>query len=116
MKPPALPQEPGLHGLEDADLLEHVQRLREERLAEVKAREPVLFEQEDTTPELRETSRTDGTARTSAHDDDIEALAHLELPPRETQSAALGGGPSWIRSPMYAPMSVNMMPIALMTT
>ena len=32
------------------------------------------------------------------------------------QSAVFGGGPSWIRSPMYAPMSVNMTPIALMTT
>ena len=32
------------------------------------------------------------------------------------QSAGLGGGPSWMRSPMYAPISVNMIPIALMMT
>src|SRR5690606_6763292 len=31
-------------------------------------------------------------------------------------SAVFGGGPIWIRSPMYAPTMVNMMPMAAMMT
>ena len=42
-----------------------------------------------------------------AADDDDDDVGH---------SAVLGGGPSWTRSPMYAPMSVNMIPMPLMMT
>ena len=55
--------------------------------------------------------------------DHVEFFTHWRTPlaparglARGAQSAVFGGGPSWMRSPMYAPINVNMTPMALMTT
>ena len=52
----------------------------------------------------------DGSGGASADDDDVLG-AH-----GGAQSAGLGGGPSWMRSPMYAPMRVNIRPMAARMT
>jgi len=109
-----LPDERARDAVEDADLVQHQQRVRKERLAQVKAREPLFLEHDGAHTRPCEACGADRPARSPSDERDIEALRHRTVPC--AQSAVFGGGPSWMRSPMYAPISVNMTPIALMTT
>ena len=78
----------------------------------MEARKLLFFEQHDAMPSLRTAS-----PRRSSR------LVHPPLRRRadvrattEAQSTALGGGPSWMRSPMYEPMSVKSTPMVAMIT
>ena len=75
----------------------------------MKSREALLLEQEHAAPELSQARRAGRPGGTPTDDDDLRLH-------RAGYSAGFGGGPSWMRSPMYAPISVNKMPIAAMMT
>ena len=59
------------------------------------------LEHDDAAAERGEARCEHGPPRPAANHGGIEAV----------HSAVLGGGPSWMRSPMYAPMSVSRMPM-----
>ena len=89
------------HLLEDADGVQHADAPRQERLAQVKARMMLALEDDHAAAQRRE-------AR-GAHGPSGAAADHRGVV--DGHSAVLGGGPSWMRSPMYAPMSVRRMPM-----
>ena len=82
-------------------VVEHADARRQQRLAEVKARMVRALEDDDAAPERGHARRKHRPSRAAADHRGIE----------ERHSAVLGGGPSWMRSPMYAPMSVRRMPM-----
>ncbi len=101
---PPLDEEPLAHVVEHADGLQHAQAVRQQRLAQVESRVPPPLEQHHPDASRRESRRADGPRRSAARDDDSAVALDY--------SAVFGGGPSWMRSPMYAPMSVSRMPMA----
>ena len=107
--------------VDQAERREDVERSGHERLAHTDALVARLaLDHEDATATARQLGRAHSPARSAADDDDVDGLGRRRPDGRERaaggHSAVLGGGPSWMRSPMYAPMSVNMMPMALMIT
>src|SRR5262249_19032015 len=97
---PALDHEAAADLVEHADGIEHRHAFGKQRLAEMEARMSIALEHRDAPSEGRETGGADGTGRTASDDRDVDV-----------HSAVFGGGPSWMRSPMYAPMSVSRMPM-----
>jgi len=83
-----------------ADGLEHAHAPRQKRLAEVKTRMTVPLEHDDAPPVPGQTRGARRSGGPAADDGDVDG-----------HSAGFGGGPSWIRSPMYDPMSVSRMPM-----
>jgi hypothetical protein len=66
--------------IEHADRLEHGERLRQQGLAQVEARELGLFEEQHLHAALREARRAYRSARATAHDHHIELFTHRVLP------------------------------------
>jgi len=60
----------------------------------------VPLENDDASPVLSQARRADRSGGTAADDGDVDL-----------HSAGFGGGPSWMRSPMYDPMRVKRMPM-----
>jgi hypothetical protein len=58
----------------------------------------------------------DGFRRRAASRERERRSSYPSEPHRLGYSAGLGGGPIWMRSPMYEPMSVKSTPMAAMTT
>ena len=100
---PRLTRKRVAHLVEDADGVEHPHARRQQRLAEVKARMTLALEHDDAAPERGEARRADRARRARRRSRRRRS--------RLRHSAVLGGGPSWMRSPMYAPMSVRRMPM-----
>src|SRR4051812_17694295 len=61
--------------IEHADGLEYVERLREERLAEMETREALLLEHDDARSTLHQAGGADGPTRTAADHDDVERFS-----------------------------------------
>jgi hypothetical protein len=80
----------------------------------MKTREVVTLEDRHTSALLSEPGRDHGAPRTATQDDHLWGAERFTL--HAAYSAGFGGGPSWIRSPIYAPMSVKSTPMAAMMT
>ncbi len=100
---PVLREKPGSHLVQRTHRFEHPEAGRQQRFAEVEARMTFPLEHDHATPSPRQARGADRACRTAADHRDVEPVSH---------SAGFGGGPSWMRSPMYAPMRVKRMPIA----
>jgi len=103
-----------LHLVEHVEPLQNPIRFRDQRLTNVKPREVVALEYRHTSTLLSEPGRDHGAPRTATQHNHLwgaERFTH-----HAAYSTGFGGGPSWIRSPMYAPMSVKSTPIAAMMT
>ena len=97
----ALQEKAGAHVVEDADGLEHIHAVGQERFAQVKARMVLALEDDDPPSPRRQPRRANRAGGPTPDDDGVEG-----------HSAVFGGGPSWMRSPMYAPMRVRRIPMA----
>jgi len=86
-----LGDEGGMHLVEHADGVEDVERLRKERLAQMKAREALLLEYEHLRAALRQPRRADRPTRTTPDHDDIESHgAPPALSPRASAADPAG--------------------------